>query len=132
MENLFLLPFDDYVLECTFLYGVYAENLEEAQKEFMEYLYEENRNIFKNTKRVSTYEEFVFILNHTILTIGEIEEIQNGQYNYFIPYVEKSSETPKIFKTNADGDSHALRLYHGIGEVKDNYPAIYHIDEFLI
>ena len=48
MKNLFLLPFDDYVLECTFLYGVYAENLEEAQKEFMEYLYEENRNIFKN------------------------------------------------------------------------------------
>ena len=130
MKNLFLLPYDDYVLDCALIYGVYAENLEEAQKEFMEYLYEENRNIFKNTKRVSTYEEIVFILNHTILTIGEIEEIQNGQYNYFIPYVEKSSETPKIFKTNADGDSHALRLYHGIGEVKDNYPAIYHIDEF--
>ena len=130
MKNLFLLPFDDYVLEYPFIYGVYAENLEEAQKEFMEYLYEENRNIFKKEKRVSTYEEIVFILNHTILTIGEIEEIQNGQYNYFIPYVEKLSETPKIFKTNADGDSHALRLYHGIGEVKDDYPAIYHIDEF--
>ena len=130
MKNLFLLPFDDCVLECTFLYGVYAENLEEAQKEFTEYLYEENRNIFKNTKRVSTYEEIVFILNHTILTIGEIEEIQNGQYNYFIPYVEKLSETPKIFKTNTDSDSHALKLYHGIGEVKDDYPAIYCIDEF--
>ena len=130
MKNLFLLPFDECVIECTYLYGVYAENLEEAQKEFMEYLYEENRHIFMNPKKISTYEEIVFILNHTILTIGEIEEIQNGQYNYFIPYVEKSSETPKIFKTNADGDSHALRLYHGIGEVKDNYPAIYHIDEF--
>ena len=130
MKNLFLLPFDDYVLEYPFIYGVYAENLEEAQKEFMEYLYEENRNIFKKEKRVSTYEEFVFILNHTILTIGEIEEIQNGQYNYFIPYVEKLSETPKIFKTNADGDSHALRLYHNIEEVKDDYPVIYCIDEF--
>ena len=130
MKNLFLLPYDDYVLGCALIYGVYAENLEEAQKEFMEYLYEENRNIFKKEKRVSTYEEFVFILNHTILTIGEIEEIQNGQYNYFIPYVKKSSETPKIFKTNADGDSHALRLYHNIEEVKDDYPVIYCIDEF--
>jgi hypothetical protein len=130
MKNLFLLPYDDYVLDCALIYGVYAENLEEAQKEFMEYLYEENRNIFKKEKRVSTYEEFVFILNHTILAIGEIEEIQSGQYNYFIPYVEKLSETPKIFKTNADGDSHALRLYHGIGEVKDDYPVIYRIDEF--
>ena len=81
-------------------------------------------------KRVSTYEEFVFILNHTILAIGEIEEIQSGQYNYFIPYVENSSETPKIFKTNADSDSHALRLYHGIEETKDDYPVIYRIDEF--
>ena len=130
MKNLFLLPYDDYVLDCALIYGVYAENLEEAQKEFMEYLYEENRNIFKNNKRVSTYEEIIFILNHTILTIGEIEEIQSGQYNYFMPYVEKSSETPKIFKTNADSDSHALRLYHGIEEAKDDYPAIYHIDEF--
>lgn len=130
MKNLFLLPFDECVVECAYIYGVYAENLKEAQKEFMEYLYEENRHIFKNTKRVSTYEEIVFILNHTILTIGEIEEIQNGQYNYFIPYVKKSSETPKIFKTNADSDSHALRLYHGIEEVKDDYPPIYHIDEF--
>lgn len=130
MKNLFLLPFDECVIECAYIYGVYAENLEEAQKEFMEYLYEENRHIFKNAKRVSTYEEIVFILNHTILTIGEIEEIQNGQYNYFIPYVKKSSETPKIFKTNADSDSHALKLYHGIEEVKDDYPPIYHIDEF--
>ena len=130
MKNLFLLPYDDYVLDCALIYGVYAENLEEAQKEFMEYLYEENRNIFKKEKRVSTYEEIIFILNHTILTIGEIEEIQNGQYNYFIPYVEKLSETPKIFKTNADGDSHALRLYHNIEEVKDDYPVIYRIDEF--
>lgn len=130
MKNLFLLPYDDYVLDCALIYGVYAENLEEAQKEFMEYLYEENRNIFKKEKRVSTYEEFVFILNHTILAIGEIEEIQSGQYNYFMPYVEKSSETPKIFKTNADGDSHALRLYHNIEEVKDDYPVIYRIDEF--
>ena len=130
MKNLFLLPYDDYVLGCALIYGVYAENLEEAQKEFMEYLYEENRNIFKKEKRVSTYEEFVFILNHTILAIGEIEEIQSGQYNYFMPYVEKSSETPKIFKTNADGDSHALRLYHNIEEVKDDYPVIYCIDEF--
>lgn len=130
MKNLFLLPYDDYVLDCALIYGVYAENLEEAQKEFMEYLYEENRNIFKNNKRVSTYEEIIFILNHTILTIGEIEEIQSGQYNYFMPYVEKSSETPKIFKTNADGDSHALRLYHNIEETKDDYPVIYRIDEF--
>ena len=130
MKNLFLLPFDDYVLEYPFIYGVYAENLEEAQKEFMEYLYEENRNIFKNNKRVSTYEETIFILNHTILAIGEIEEIQSGQYNYFIPYVEKLSETPKIFKTNADGDSHALRLYYSIEEAKDDYPVIYCIDEF--
>ena len=130
MKNLFLLPYDDYVLDCALIYGVYAENLEEAQKEFMEYLYEENRNIFKNNKRVSTYEETIFILNHTILTIGEIEEIQNGQYNYFIPYVEKLSETPKIFKTNADGDSHALRLYYSIEEAKDDYPVIYRIDEF--
>ena len=130
MKNLFLLPFDDYVLKYPFIYGVYAENLEEAQKEFMEYLYEENRNIFKNNKRVSTYEEIIFILNHTILTIGEIEEIQSGQYNYFMPYVENSSETPKIFKTNADSDSHALRLYHNIEETKDDYPVIYRIDEF--
>ena len=130
MKNLFLLPYDDYVLGCALIYGVYAENLEEAQKEFMEYLYEENRNIFKKEKRVSTYEEFVFILNHTILAIGEIEEIQSGQYNYFIPYVENSSETPKIFKTNADGDSHALRLYYSIEEAKDDYPVIYCIDEF--
>ena len=130
MKNLFLLPYDDYVLDCALIYGVYAENLEEAQKEFMEYLYEENRNIFKNNKRVSTYEEIIFILNHTILTIGEIEEIQSGQYNYFMPYVEKSSETPKIFKTNADSDSHALRLYHNIEETKDDYPVIYRIDEF--
>ena len=47
-----------------------------------------------------------------------------------MPYVENSSETPKIFKTNADGDSHALRLYHNIEEVKDDYPVIYRIDEF--
>lgn len=130
MKNLFLLPYDDYVLDCALIYGVYAENLEEAQKEFMEYLYEENRNIFKNNKRVSTYKEIIFILNHTILTIGEIEEIQSGQYNYFIPYVENSSETPKIFKTNADGALHALILYDYIEEAKDDYPVIYRIDEF--
>lgn len=130
MKNLFLLPYDDYVLDCALIYGVYAENLEEAQKEFMEYLYEENRNIFKKEKRVSTYEEIIFILNHTILTIGEIEEIQSGQYNYFIPYVENSSETPKIFKTNADGALHALILYDYIEEAKDDYPVIYRIDEF--
>lgn len=130
MKNLFLLPYDDYVLDCALIYGVYAENLEEAQKEFMEYLYEENINIFKNNKRVSTYKEIIFILNHTILTIGEIEEIQSGQYNYFIPYVENSSETPKIFKTNADGALHALILYDYIEEAKDDYPVIYRIDEF--
>lgn len=130
MKNLFLLPYDDYVLGYAFIYGVYAQNLEEAQKEFMESLYEENRNIFRKNKRVSTYEELVFILNHTILTIGEIEEIQNGQYNYFIPYVEKSSKTPKIFKTNADSDSYALKLYHNFKEVEDDYPFVFCIDEF--
>lgn len=130
MKNLFLLPYDNYVLGYALICGVYAENLEEAQKEFMEFLYEENRNIFRKNKRVSTYEEIIFILNHTILTIGEIEEIQSGQYNYFIPYIEKSSETPKIFKTYADSDSHALVLYDYIEEAEDDYPVIYCIDEF--